>query len=253
MDNTEQKLIIYVNSNVDMSRGKMAAQAVHAALIALGVHPGIPVVVLGASPTEIEPMRTTVRDAGRTEVLPGTLTAGTDYEPTPPTTAKGERAQLLELVHKLRSDVKVWWERCRQLTDEMERIADGTEEASNLLTMAQAANQANLITDPVLIYRYIATKARAALAATAPQTAPSEDKIGELVTAAEDWRNNVAPDGPATWTGPGGRLIAAVDAYRGALSATLSHEGDVPDPPTPDDPTPADPGPVREPADEEQP
>lgn len=76
----ERKLVILVNDRITMSRGKYAAQAVHAALLALGVHPGVPVVVLGGRPSEIAEMKTTVRDAGRTEVEPGTLTAGTDWE-----------------------------------------------------------------------------------------------------------------------------------------------------------------------------
>lgn len=76
----ERRLVILVNDQVKMSRGKYAAQAVHAALLALGVHPEVPVIVLGGSPAEIAEMKTTVRDAGRTEVEPGTLTAGTDWE-----------------------------------------------------------------------------------------------------------------------------------------------------------------------------
>lgn len=79
----ERKLVIMVNDHAKMSRGKYAAQAVHAALLALDVHPDVPVIVLGGSPTEIAGMRTTVRDAGRTEVEPGTLTAGTDWVPSP--------------------------------------------------------------------------------------------------------------------------------------------------------------------------
>lgn len=76
----ERRLVILVNDRARMSRGKYAAQAVHAALEALGVHPGVPVIVLGGSPAEIEKMRTVIHDAGRTEVEPGTLTAGTDWE-----------------------------------------------------------------------------------------------------------------------------------------------------------------------------
>lgn len=70
---------LWVNWNTGMSRGKYAAAAVHAALTAAGVHPGVPVIVLGGQRGHIERMRTVIRDAGRTEVEPGTTTAGTDY------------------------------------------------------------------------------------------------------------------------------------------------------------------------------
>lgn len=75
----ERKLVIVVNDRTRMSRGKYAAQAVHAALLALGVHPDVPVVVLGGSASEIARMKTTVQDAGMTEVKPGTITAGTNW------------------------------------------------------------------------------------------------------------------------------------------------------------------------------
>lgn len=78
----EQRLVILVNSNAKMSRGKYAAQAVHAALRAFGVHPGCPVIVLGATPDVIAQKRVTIRDAGWTEIPPGTLTAGTDWGKT---------------------------------------------------------------------------------------------------------------------------------------------------------------------------
>jgi PTH2 family peptidyl-tRNA hydrolase len=73
------RIRIWVNSNSGMSRGKYAAAAVHAALTAAGVHPGVPVIVLGGHRDHIERMSTVIRDAGRTEVEPGTVTAGTDY------------------------------------------------------------------------------------------------------------------------------------------------------------------------------
>ena len=73
------RIVIHANSNV--SRGKFAAAAVHAALTAAGVHPGLPVIVLGAKPAEIERHTTVIRDAGLTEVVPGTVTAGTDWDP----------------------------------------------------------------------------------------------------------------------------------------------------------------------------
>lgn len=74
-----EKLRIYVNRKLDWSPNKRAAHAVHAALTAFGVHPGVKVVVLDAGPTKIEEMTVTIRDAGHTELEPGTLTAGTDW------------------------------------------------------------------------------------------------------------------------------------------------------------------------------
>lgn len=78
----ERKLVILVNDRLKMSKGKYAAQAVHAALEALGVHPGGPVIVLGGRPAEIAAMKVTIYDAGKTEIEPGTLTAGTDWPDT---------------------------------------------------------------------------------------------------------------------------------------------------------------------------
>ncbi|WP_448620552.1 hypothetical protein [Geodermatophilus sp. URMC 65] len=66
---------VLLNTNVSMSRHKAAAQAVHAALAAFGIPHGR-VVVLGGRPDEVAAMDVVVRDAGRTEVAPGTLTAG---------------------------------------------------------------------------------------------------------------------------------------------------------------------------------
>ena len=74
-----EKVRIYMNTNIKVSRGKYAAHAVHAALTAFGVHPGTPVVVLGAKPRDIENMRISIHDAGKTELEPGTLTAGTNW------------------------------------------------------------------------------------------------------------------------------------------------------------------------------
>ena len=79
LPNEEDRIVIHANSNV--SRGKFAAAAVHAALTAAGVHPGQAVIVLGAKPRDIEHLGTVIHDAGRTEVEQGTVTAGTDWRP----------------------------------------------------------------------------------------------------------------------------------------------------------------------------
>lgn len=68
---------IYLNRNVTMSDGKKAAQAVHAALDAFGVNHGR-VIVLNGSRTKVESMPVRIRDAGHTELQPGTLTAGAE-------------------------------------------------------------------------------------------------------------------------------------------------------------------------------
>jgi PTH2 family peptidyl-tRNA hydrolase len=77
----DNKLRIYINRKLDgvITPNKRAAHAVHAALIAFGVHPNTKVIVLDKGPTEIVKMRTVVHDAGHTELEPGTLTAGTNW------------------------------------------------------------------------------------------------------------------------------------------------------------------------------
>jgi PTH2 family peptidyl-tRNA hydrolase len=72
---TGPEVRILLNKNVEMSRGKACAQAVHAALDAFGVAHGR-VVVLHGKPDEVAAMDHVIRDAGRTEVAPGTMTAG---------------------------------------------------------------------------------------------------------------------------------------------------------------------------------
>ncbi len=74
-----EKLRIYINRNLDITPNKRAAHAVHAALEAFGVHPGVKVIVLDKGPTVINTMRTFIVDAGHTELEPGTLTAGTNW------------------------------------------------------------------------------------------------------------------------------------------------------------------------------
>jgi PTH2 family peptidyl-tRNA hydrolase len=77
----ERKLRIYINRKIVgvATPNKIAAHAVHAALIAFGVHPNTKVIVLDKGPTVIEEMRVAVHDAGHTELEPGTLTAGTNW------------------------------------------------------------------------------------------------------------------------------------------------------------------------------
>jgi PTH2 family peptidyl-tRNA hydrolase len=70
---------ILTNRNVTMTPGKLAAQAVHAALMAYGIPHGR-VVVLNGSPNEIKAMDVQVHDAGRTEIPAMILTAGASLE-----------------------------------------------------------------------------------------------------------------------------------------------------------------------------
>lgn len=78
LDPTRERLTILANS--DVSRGKYAAAAVHAALFHFGIDHGA-VVVLGERGKGIEEQcDLVIHDAGRTEVKPGTPTAGVPRE-----------------------------------------------------------------------------------------------------------------------------------------------------------------------------
>lgn len=73
------RVVVLVNDNVKMTPKKLAAQAVHAALMAYGIHHG-PVIVLGASKRDVLAEPHVVFDAGRTELEPGTMTCGAHLE-----------------------------------------------------------------------------------------------------------------------------------------------------------------------------
>ncbi len=87
------RLVILVSKNV--TRGKAAAGAVHAALYHFDVPHGA-VVVLGASPSQIEARcgNQVIRDAGRTEVEPGTITAGIPLPFAAPDSVEGAALAL---------------------------------------------------------------------------------------------------------------------------------------------------------------
>ena len=108
----DERLTILANKNV--SRGKMAAAAVHAALMHYGIPHGA-VIVLGASPGRIEgECSLIIRDAGRTEVEPGTVTAGVrkgedDAQRHALLDAAAERDRLAEALRAAAEEVaRVW-------------------------------------------------------------------------------------------------------------------------------------------------
>lgn len=80
-----KKLVIAVRDDLEMSPGKIAAQCVHAALALPSYAGGVPVVVVSTPDVKslaelvLEAIEkyvefSTVKDAGRTEVEPGTTT-----------------------------------------------------------------------------------------------------------------------------------------------------------------------------------
>lgn len=76
----DEPLRIWWNKNLrgKISPGKLAAHAAHAALHAYGIRYTHPIVVLGAGRGRIEAMEVVIRDEGRTELTPGTVTAGVE-------------------------------------------------------------------------------------------------------------------------------------------------------------------------------
>ena len=75
----DETVRVLMNRNVTMSPGKFAAQAIHAVLVAYGIPHGT-VIVLMASPDQVRAMPAVIADAGRTEIAPGTITAGARIE-----------------------------------------------------------------------------------------------------------------------------------------------------------------------------
>lgn len=97
-ESENSKIRVIVNTNAKMSRGKLAAHVAHAVLTAAGVHPDVPIVVLGGKPRDIEQMSTFIRDNGKTELEPGTITAGTDYVFESATNRRRAISELMQVV-----------------------------------------------------------------------------------------------------------------------------------------------------------
>lgn len=82
MSDYKTRIVVKYNKNLNMTPGKVAAQAVHAALTLFGVHPGedTAVIVLSANKGPVEAMEAVIRDHGVTEVKPGSTTAGASFD-----------------------------------------------------------------------------------------------------------------------------------------------------------------------------
>lgn len=80
-----EPLRIWWNRNLQgkISPGKLAAHAAHAALAAYGIVYAHPIVVLAAGKGRVEAMPISIRDAGHTELAPGTVTTGVESSRVP--------------------------------------------------------------------------------------------------------------------------------------------------------------------------
>lgn len=94
----EERLVIWANK--ETSRGKFAAAAVHAALNHYGIDHGAVIVLMAKKDEITEQCTSVIRDAGRTEVDPGTVTAGVFDHSGNPFSRLGKKAQ--ERLTKLR-------------------------------------------------------------------------------------------------------------------------------------------------------
>tara|TARA_B100000123_G_scaffold25877_1_gene17834 strand:- start:630 stop:1040 length:411 start_codon:yes stop_codon:yes gene_type:complete len=100
----EEPLRIWWNHNLHgkITPGKLAAHAAHAALHAYGIDYTHPIVVLSAGKGRIEAMEVVIRDAGHTELTPGTITTGVEHS-RDERLAGHDAALLRELAGKIRA------------------------------------------------------------------------------------------------------------------------------------------------------
>lgn len=113
-------LKIWYNRNLKVSPGKLAAHAVHAALKTYGIEYDHRVVVLAASKNKVAEMPVSIRDAGHTELEPGTVTTGTEESRSP--LPKGLHERIAR---------RLFIERAIEFRDPLE--FDSTDDASRTL------------------------------------------------------------------------------------------------------------------------
>lgn len=125
-----EPLRIWWNRNLQgkISPGKLAAHAAHAALAAYGIVYEHPIVVLAAGKARIEQMPISIRDAGHTELAPGTVTTGVELprvSRVPAVHEKTIRETLTQAIVGATQDG--YWlleDATFRLTDEGELVAD---------------------------------------------------------------------------------------------------------------------------------